>query len=60
MADEIKPGDVVQLKSGGPKMVVYDIQPEQYSSQPSVWCEWFDDKKQPQKGPFKLISVQKA
>jgi uncharacterized protein YodC (DUF2158 family) len=60
MADEIKLGDVVQLKSGGPKMTVYDIQPEQYSDQPSVWCEWFNQNNSPCKGSFKLISVQKA
>jgi uncharacterized protein YodC (DUF2158 family) len=60
MSDEIKPGDVVRLKSGGPKMVVHEVGPEMYSDQPSVWCEWFNDKNEPKKGPFKLVSVEKV
>lgn len=43
MADEqFKPGDVVQLKSGGPLMTIahYASDFEQF------WCEWFDGKKE--------------
>lgn len=36
MADGIKPGDVVQLKSGGPKMTVASINAGR------AICEWFD------------------
>jgi uncharacterized protein YodC (DUF2158 family) len=31
-----KEGDVVTLKSGGPKMTVFKI------DSVDVWCEWFD------------------
>jgi uncharacterized protein YodC (DUF2158 family) len=31
------PGDVVQLKSGGPKMVVYEVT---FCGR-NVWCEWW-------------------
>jgi uncharacterized protein YodC (DUF2158 family) len=45
MADpEIKPGDVVQLKSGGPPMTVTSITSDEYGT--SAWCMWFDGKKQ--------------
>ncbi len=36
MADQIKPGDVLQLKSGGPKMTV------QFTTGEGNWaCQWF-------------------
>lgn len=43
MTDEqLKPGDVVQLKSGGPLMTIahFDSAFEQF------WCVWFDGKKE--------------
>ncbi len=41
MSGTFKVGDVVQLKSGGPKMTVGEI-----SSSTTVWCVWFvGDKK---------------
>lgn len=43
MADEIKEGDVVMLKSGGPDMTVTSIG-DQYGTR-TVWCAWFDGKK---------------
>ena len=36
MAEVIKEGDVVQLKSGGPEMAVNKI------NQETVWCKWSD------------------
>lgn len=56
MSDEINPGDVVQLKSGGPIMTVSSV--GDYLGQPSVWCEWFDGKK-PYKETFSAVSVRK-
>ncbi|RXT18102.1 MULTISPECIES: DUF2158 domain-containing protein [unclassified Bosea (in: a-proteobacteria)] len=37
MANAFKPGDLVQLKSGGPSMVVS----EATGGGKSYWCEWF-------------------
>lgn len=60
MTDEIQPGDVVQLKSGGPMMTVASVGEAHLTGEMSVWCEWFDEKKQAQKGTFSLIAVKKA
>jgi uncharacterized protein YodC (DUF2158 family) len=43
MACEYKKGDIVRLKSGGPKMVV-DFVEEQYG-ETMVCCRWFVDEK---------------
>lgn len=62
MADAFKPGDVVQLKSGGPKMTVVDIAADQYSpsDKPQVWCTWFDDKKKRESDSFPPESLTPA
>jgi uncharacterized protein YodC (DUF2158 family) len=58
MADEFKPGDVVELKSGGPKMTVAKIGPVAMgSSKLEVWCEWFDGSKKT-KDHFMPASLQ--
>ena len=36
MSDEIKAGDVVRLKSGGPKMTARDVQ-----QNGRIMCDWF-------------------
>jgi uncharacterized protein YodC (DUF2158 family) len=56
MSEEIKAGDVVQLKSGGPVMTVASV--GDYMGEPSAWCEWFDGKK-PYKETFALVTVTK-
>ncbi|MGO9116044.1 MAG: YodC family protein [Desulfomonilaceae bacterium] len=33
-----KPGDVVQVVSGGPGMTVAEVEEK------GVWCEWFNEK----------------
>ena len=40
MPNQFKAGDVVQLKSGGPKMTV--TQAGDRLGKPTVWCAWFD------------------
>jgi uncharacterized protein YodC (DUF2158 family) len=47
MADWIKPGSVVQLKSGGPLMTVAWTQ--ENLGMVSACCEWFVDDKAPWK-----------
>ncbi|HEY4292070.1 YodC family protein [Luteibacter sp.] len=52
MAD-FKKGDVVQLKSGGPVMTVYDI-----LGSGRVGCEWFDSKEQHQDKSFNSETLE--
>jgi uncharacterized protein YodC (DUF2158 family) len=61
MPDEIKVGDVVQLKSGGPNMTVNEIgKPGMGGTGPlSAWCSWFDSKGEEKKGTFPLTSLTK-
>ena len=40
MASDFKPGDVVQLKSGGPLMTIETI--EEYDEGIKALCLWFD------------------
>jgi uncharacterized protein YodC (DUF2158 family) len=44
MVNQFKAGDVVQLKSGGPKMTVTEI--ELFNGKPVVYCSWFVGTKQ--------------
>ncbi len=37
-----EPGDVVQLKSGGPAMMVKEIGTLPYREEEGVWCIWFE------------------
>jgi len=46
-AQTFKVGDVVQLKSGGPKMTISEIQ-----SNGNAWCQWFINN-EPKGGSFK-------
>ena len=56
--DEIKPGNVVQLKAGGPKMTVSAVyrNPDEVTS---AYCDWFDGKKTQQKS-FPITSLKHA
>jgi uncharacterized protein YodC (DUF2158 family) len=56
---EIKPGSVVQLKSGGPHMTVNDVG-DHYGTQ-KAWCDWFVQDKAPWKkeqGVYPLTSLK--
>jgi uncharacterized protein YodC (DUF2158 family) len=60
MADDLKAGDVVQQKSGGPKMTIDRIGKQfQSSSTEGAWCSWFDDKNKRLKEYFELTSLKK-
>jgi uncharacterized protein YodC (DUF2158 family) len=45
MADQFKVGDVVQLKSGGPRMTVSEVGNEAFTNQFKIWCVWFTKAK---------------
>lgn len=59
---EIKAGDVVTLKSGGPKMTVTDIVDSSTdgSGLKSANCVWFDSGNKPQSQVFPLHAIQSA
>ncbi len=52
--EPIKDGDVVRLKSGGPKMTVVSV-----SAKGEVECSWFDKKGEPQRGLYRTHMLQK-
>ena len=54
MADAIKAGDVVMLKSGGPNMTVAWV------AEDEALCEWFDSKGEPRTQRYALIVLQRA
>ncbi|NHT77540.1 uncharacterized protein DUF2158 [Rhizobium sp. PP-WC-2G-219] len=59
--DQIKVGDVVVLKSGGPKMTVSTIDRRASGGELHAWCDWFVQDKAPWKkesGVFALTSLK--
>jgi uncharacterized protein YodC (DUF2158 family) len=61
MADEneIKAGDVVWLKSGGPAMTVTAISPEDHGREEVVVCRWFTaDQVKPETGEFPRVALR--
>ena len=45
MADDFKPGELVQLKSGGPIMTVDWVGEDAMTHYPSVACVWIEGNK---------------
>lgn len=39
---EFKPGDLVQVKSGGPIMTVEQVGKTAMLEEDAVWCVWFE------------------
>lgn len=58
MSEEIKVGDTVQLKSGGPIMTVSNISTYGYDSFLSAKCDWFIGAKN-ENALFPLTSLVK-
>ena len=61
--EQISPGDVVQLKSGGPLMTVAEVGEPAYGGPERAWCDWFLQDKAPwkkEKGDFPLTSLKKV
>ena len=55
---EFQPGDVVVLKSGGPKMTV-DQTGDDSLGRAAVWCDWFEGNKKIS-DTFPPTSLEKA
>lgn len=59
-----EPGDVVQLKSGGPLMTVDHVGPQHMmGDEEVVWCVWFErvaSRQERQEATFKPTSLVKA
>ncbi len=51
---EFKEADVVQLKSGGPRMTIYEVRDDE------VICQWFNKENELQVGGFKKTEVEKV
>ncbi|WP_201269030.1 YodC family protein [Sinorhizobium meliloti] len=63
MSNEIKVGDIVMLKSGGPLMTVNAVGQYNYADYDSAKCDWFIQDKASWKkdeGLFPLHSLKKA
>lgn len=57
--DQIKVGDVVQLKSGGPIMTVTSVgQIYETSSEVFAWCTWFKSSNEPETKNFPLPAIK--
>jgi uncharacterized protein YodC (DUF2158 family) len=55
MADEpLRPGDVVELKSGGPRMTITSIRNDEAN------VAWFDDEGEQHETGFKVVALRKA
>jgi uncharacterized protein YodC (DUF2158 family) len=57
MAEELKAGDVVELKSGGSKMTIESI--GMHNQGVTVWCNWFDSPKK-SAGFFRRILLKRS
>ncbi len=58
MSDSFNVGDVVRLKSGGPKMTVEYIDPGSDAGM-KVDCVWFEDRKR-EIGTFAAAALEKV
>jgi uncharacterized protein YodC (DUF2158 family) len=59
---EFEPGDIVQLKSGGPPMTVERIGKEEKTGEDTVSCTWFEKSgknQQLQRETFNPVLLQK-
>jgi uncharacterized protein YodC (DUF2158 family) len=56
--EQLKVGDTVKLKSGGPLMTVTAVGHDDTSRGPVIWCSWFDDKGKESTGYFPAAAVK--
>ena len=50
--NQFKPGDVVSLRSGGPRMTIANVNGQ------GAFCEWFTDDQQLQSRSFVITSLK--
>ncbi len=58
--EEFAPGDVVQLKSGGPLMTVEQVGKDSMTNEDSVWCVWFEkvgNRQEVKKEAFRPVTL---
>ncbi len=55
--DNIKIGDTVRRKAGGPDMTVVDVE-EADSGQLTIFCVWFDEKNNEKSGQYPARTLQ--
>ena len=54
MANDIVPGSIVALKSGGPRMTVAWVENGE------AYCEWFDSKGEPRGQRYALVVLERV
>ena len=58
---EFQRGDVVRLKSGGPRITVITVPPHEFLPEDHVECQWFDKKTdEPRHNSFPAEALEKA
>jgi uncharacterized protein YodC (DUF2158 family) len=60
---DFQAGDIVQLKSGGPRMTVEQVGKHPHTDADTVWCTWFEmvGKRQVvQRETFSPVVLQKV
>src|SRR5689334_9682706 len=57
MSNEFNKTDIVQVRSGGPKMTVVNVGKDATFGMPTVWCMWFEGTKK-QEGSFSPEALQ--
>jgi len=56
MSNDFKPGDIVELNSGGPKMTVKKL--EQWDGLMRAHCDWFEGST-PKYATFPVVSLKR-
>ncbi len=54
---QFQAGDVVRLKSGGPKMTIEQIGEQYEGDATKAWCQWFENNKLTT-GVFPITSLE--
>ncbi|RWE64144.1 DUF2158 domain-containing protein [Mesorhizobium sp.] len=60
---DFAPGDIVFLKSGGPRMTVESVGERHMTGEPGVWCAWLEQvgsKPVAKREVFAPVTLKKA